>query len=171
MRAFIAIEVPFNRGIEEVQREIKGKVKKVERENMHITLKFLGEVDERTIERVKEVVEECKEERFSFTLKGIGFFPNDRYVRVIWIGVENYEPIERMARCIDEKLAKMGFKREKSYVPHLTIARAKGPVDTKALGKFSTVNFGTVDVKEVKIKKSTLTPQGPIYEDIAIIQL
>ena len=171
MRSFIAIEVPFTKEMESLQNSIEGRVKLVERENVHITLKFLGEIDEKTFEMVRQIVEDCKVGSFKITLRGVGFFPNERYVRVVWIGVDNYEPIERMARCIDEKLRKIGFQREKSYVPHLTVARAKGRITIRNLEKFKNMRFAEMEVKEIKIKKSTLTPNGPVYEDLATIQL
>ncbi|AGB05142.1 2'-5' RNA ligase [Aciduliprofundum sp. MAR08-339] len=171
MRSFIAIEVPFTKEMESLQNSIDGRVKLVERENVHITLKFLGEIDEKTFEMVRQIVEDCKVGSFKITLRGVGFFPNERYVRVVWIGVDNYEPIERMARCIDEKLRKIGFQREKSYVPHLTVARAKGRITIRNLEKFKNMRFAEMEVKEIKIKKSTLTPNGPVYEDLATIQL
>ncbi len=171
MRSFIAIEVPFTKEMESLQNSIEGRVKLVERENVHITLKFLGEIDEKTFEMVRQIVEDCKVGSFKITLRGVGFFPNERYVRVVWIGVDNYEPIERMARCIDEKLRKIGFQREKSYVPHLTVARARGRITIRNLEKFKNMRFAEMEVKEIKIKKSTLTPNGPVYEDLATIQL
>ncbi len=171
MRSFIAIEVPFTKEMESLQNSIDGRVKLVERENVHITLKFLGEIDEKTFEMVRQIVEDCKVGSFNITLRGVGFFPNERYVRVVWIGVDNYEPIERMARCIDEKLKNMGFQREKSYVPHLTVARARGRITIRNLEKFKNMRFAEMEVKEIKIKKSTLTPNGPVYEDLATIQL
>ncbi|OYT60583.1 RNA 2',3'-cyclic phosphodiesterase [Euryarchaeota archaeon ex4484_178] len=171
MRAFIAIEIPFTRNIEALQNNIEGRVKLVEKENMHITLKFLGEIDESLIEKIREIVENCKVEKFKIKLRNVGFFPNERYIRVIWIGIEDYEPIVKMAKCIDSHLSKMGFKREKSYIPHLTVARAKGRVRIKNIQDFMHRDFGDVEVREIKIKKSTLTPKGPIYEDVAIIQL
>ena len=74
-------------------------------------------------------------------------------------------------RCIDYHLTKFGFKREKSYVPHLTIARVKGKIKIENLEKFREMEFGEIEVKEIKIKKSTLTPEGPIYEDVEVIPL
>jgi len=171
MRSFIAIEIPFGRKIEELQSSIEGKVKLVEKENMHITLKFLGDIDENMVKIIKEIIENCKVEKFTIELKGVGFFPNERYIRVIWIGVNQYEPIVKMAKCIDSKLSKFGFQKEKSYVPHLTVARAKGRVSIRNIDKFIHMDFGRVEIKEIKLKKSTLTPKGPIYEDIAVIQL
>ena len=171
MRTFIAVDIPYTNAIRKFQESIEGRVKLVEKENIHITLKFLGEIDEKTFQKVKKCVEECKSDKFKISLKGIGFFPNERYIRVIWIGIENYKPIEEMARCIDSKLSKLGFEREKNYVPHLTVARAKGKIRIDNLSKFRNMAFGEVEVREIKIKKSTLTPHGPIYEDLAIIQL
>jgi 2'-5' RNA ligase len=171
MRSFIAIEIPFTGRIGELQKSIEGRVKLVERENMHITLKFLGEINENMVATIQDIMEKCKVEKFKIFLRGIGFFPNEKYIRVIWIGVENYEPIVKMAKCIDSELSKMGFKKERSYVPHLTVARAKGKVTVRNIDRFLHMDFGEVEVREIKLKKSTLTPQGPIYEDVAIIQL
>jgi len=171
MRTFIAIEIPFFKEIEKLQESIEGRAKLVEKENMHITLKFLGEIEEKMVDDVKKIVEDCKGERFKISLQGIGFFPNERYIKVIWVGVEGYEPIVKMAKCIDEKLSKLGFEREKNYVPHLTVARAKGRISIRDYDEFKNMKFGEIEVKEIKIKKSTLTPKGPIYEDLAIIQL
>lgn len=171
MRSFIAIEIPFTRRIQELQESIEGRVKLVEKENMHITLKFLGEINADMVNKIREIVERCKVESFKIKLRGIGFFPNERYIRVIWIGVEDYEPIVKMAKCIDLELSKLGFSKEKNYVPHLTVARAKGRVSIKNVDRFINTEFGDVEIKEIKIKKSTLTPKGPIYEDVAVIQL
>ena len=171
MRAFIAIEIPFFKEIEELQKSIEGRAKLVEGENMHITLKFLGEIEEKFVEEIKKIEEDCKVEKFKISLQGIGFFPNEKYIRVIWVGVNGYKPIVKIAKCIDEKLSKLGFEREKSYVPHLTVARVKGRVAIRNYDKFKNLKFGEIEVNEVKIKKSTLTPKGPIYADLAIIQL
>ncbi len=172
MRAFIALDIPFFPDIGRVQDSLKKeRVKFVERENIHITLKFLGDIDEAMVDKIAEIVEECKTQPFTIRLKNIGFFPNEHYVRVIWIGVENGDSIIKMAKCIDSRLSKLGFKKEKSYVPHLTIARVKGRIDISKLESFRTHLFGEAEITEIKIKKSTLTPKGPIYEDIRVIQL
>ncbi len=171
MRAFIAVDIPFHRRIEELQGSIVGRFKPVERENMHITLKFLGDVDEKKLNAIKSVVEGCKVAPFRIKLHGVGFFPSERYIKVLWIGIENGEEIKRMMMCIDEKLKPLGFKKERSYVPHLTVARVKGKVSIENIDEFRDAYFGEAEIKEVKIKKSTLTEKGPIYEDIFVIQL
>ena len=83
MRSFIAVEVPFFKGIEELQSSIEGKFKAVEKENMHLTLKFLGEISERDVEKIKEEVEKCKTQPFRLKFKGVGFFPNENYIKVV----------------------------------------------------------------------------------------
>ena len=171
MRCFIAIDAPFTHEIGELQQSIEGKVKLVERENMHLTLKFLGEIDENLIFKIREIIEGCKIEPFSLTLKYVGFFPSERYIRVIWIGVEPQEPIVKISKCIDEKLSQLGFGTEKSYVPHLTIARAKGKIKIKNLERFKNREFGKIEVKVIKIKKSILTSHGPIYETLTTVHL
>ncbi len=171
MRCFIAIEVPFTSAIGELQSSIQGRVKLVEHNNMHITLKFLGEIDPQMIPEIRKIIESCKTAPFSVTLQSVGFFPNERYVRVIWVGIKPPDIIARISRCIDEKLSDLGFKKEKSYIPHLTVARAKGPVTVKNIERFQGMEFGNVEVREIKIKKSTLTQKGPIYEDLEVIQL
>ncbi len=171
MRAFIAIDVPFTPRMREFRENIEGKVKFVEEKNLHLTLKFLGEIDASLIEKIHEIIKGCRREPFTLRFRGVGFFPNERYIRVIWIGVENADPLIAISRCIDAGLTELGFKKEKSYVPHLTIGRAKGPVKIKNLERFKNMEFTTVSVREIKIKKSTLTPKGPIYENISTIQL
>lgn len=171
MRTFIAIDVPFTPKMREFRGNIDGRVKFVEEKNLHLTLKFLGEINASLIEKIHEIIDECKCQPFTLKFKGVGFFPSERYIRVIWIGVENAEPLIAISQCIDAGLNELGFKKEKSYVPHLTIGRAKGPVKIKNLEKFKNMEFSTFSVREIKIKKSTLTSKGPIYEDISTIQL
>ncbi len=171
MRAFIAIDVPYFRSIEELQRSIQGRFKAVEPENVHFTLKFLGDIPEDMVEEIGAAVEECKPEPFTIRLRGIGFFPNENYIRVVWIGVENPEVLENLMRCIDTRLSRLGFKRERSYVPHLTVARVKGRISIDSREKFESMCFGEVQVKEIKLKRSTLTEKGPIYDDVLVIPL
>ncbi len=171
MRAFIAIDIPAEQSILRMQKAINGKVKLVEKENIHITLKFLGDIEEKSIEKIKRIVENCKTQKYFLSVKGVGFFPSEKYVKIIWLGVKDAGETERMMRCIDAHLSKIGFKKERSYVPHITVARAKGPIDIESLRVFQNVEFCKLEVKEVKIKKSTLTSKGPIYDDVAIISL
>ncbi len=182
MRLFVAVDMS-----EELRERLNelcqlvGKfkgVKPVERENLHITLMFLGEVPDRRVEVVKEKLREVKAEPFRLHLKGIGFFPSAGQVRVIWVGVEEgKEEISKLADLVGNSMKKLGFKRDKEFVAHATIARVKkiaGEDKRKllqALEPYMNEDFGWMDVKEFKLKKSTLTSSGPIYEDLEIYEL
>ncbi|NPA74974.1 MAG: RNA 2',3'-cyclic phosphodiesterase [Euryarchaeota archaeon] len=173
MRTFIAIEVPYTGEIRELQKAINrsGRVKLVEPENVHLTLKFLGEIDKSKLPEIMNGVGACKIPEFQIRLKGIGFFPNEHYVKVVWIGVDDGGSASSLMRCIDTHLVPAGFKREKSYVPHITVARVKGRIDVESLARFRNTCFGEFVAKEIKIKKSILTEKGPVYEDIGVIPL
>ncbi|HIP62631.1 MAG TPA: RNA 2',3'-cyclic phosphodiesterase [Archaeoglobus profundus] len=182
MRLFIAVDLSdeLREKINEVC-ELVGKfkgVKPVEKENLHITLMFLGEVPDRRVEVIKEMLKTVKMEPFKLHLKGIGFFPSASQARVIWVGVEEgKDEISKLADLIESSMKKIGFKRDKDFVAHATIARVKSITAEdrrklmKALEPWLEEDFGWMDVKEFKLKKSTLTPSGPIYEDLEIYKL
>ncbi len=182
MRLFVAVDMS-----EEIRERLNelcqlvGKfrgVKPVEKENLHITLMFLGEVPDRRVEVVKEKLREVKTAPFKLHLKGVGFFPSAGQVRVIWVGVEEgKEEISKLADLVGNLMKKLGFKRDKEFVAHATIARVKkiAAEDKRrllqALEPYMNEDFGWMDVKEFKLKKSTLTSSGPIYEDLEIYEL
>ncbi|MFA4661957.1 RNA 2',3'-cyclic phosphodiesterase [Pyrococcus kukulkanii] len=182
MRAFIAIDVS-----EEVRDAIvkaqdfigtkEAKIKFVERENLHITLKFLGEITQEQAEEIKKVLAEIakRHKKHEVRVKGIGVFPNPNYVRVIWAGVENDEGIKAIAQDIERELSKLGFKKDKEFVAHVTIGRVKFVKDKLGLAmklkELANEDFGTFRVEAIELKKSTLTPKGPIYETLARFEL
>ena len=181
MRLFVAVDMS-----EDVRDKIYSlydviksfRLKPVEKENIHITLKFLGEVPDSRVDVVKERLEEVKAKAFRMHLKGIGFFPSANHIRVVWVGVEEgNEEISQLAEKVENAVKRLGFKRDKSFVAHATIARAKNlsPADRKKLLKelepYMNSDFGWMDVKDFRLKKSTLTPSGPIYTDLAVYSL
>ncbi|WP_048203614.1 RNA 2',3'-cyclic phosphodiesterase [Methanocaldococcus infernus] len=168
MRAFLAIDIPkdIKEEIYKFQKNFKIRgIKLVEKQNLHITVKFLGEIDEETLNKILNL--DLRIEPRTVKLEGLGVFPNPNYIRVIWIGVQG---LVELFKEIDEKLHSLGFEKEKSYVPHLTIGRVKFIDNKKELRerieKFEDINFGTFTVDKIKLYKSTLTPMGPIYEVI-----
>ena len=183
IRSFIAIDVNDPElvnvivGIQEEISRTSGRIKLVEKENLHLTLKFLGNVEEDRLERVKEVLERVISEfnAFKMRLVGIGAFPRIRRPNVVWIGVEEgREEFVRIASELDLALNKLGFPREKrGFEPHLTIARVKGSSGDlpSILERISDYEVGEFWVTEVRLKKSTLTPQGPIYETLHAVKL
>jgi 2'-5' RNA ligase len=173
MRCFIAIDIPeeIKEKIMKIEKELEEKIKEsakfVERENLHITLKFLGEIEENKAQKIKEIINSIPFTPFKIKLKGVGVFPNEKFIRVIWIGGESKE-LEDIAKYLDEKLKSEKFKSEE-FIIHLTIARVKSKVNiSDFLKKYQGYEFGEFEVdnvSQIKLKKSILTSKGPVYED------
>ncbi|MEN4017653.1 MAG: RNA 2',3'-cyclic phosphodiesterase [Methanobacterium sp.] len=177
MRVFLAVEIDEKLldKIADVQKrfaECEAPVKYVERENLHCTLKFFGEIDDNKLNDIIEVIENKIEnhEPFKISIKKTGVFPNERYIRVLWLGMDNAEPFSNLQKDLDVDFVKMGFKKERSYVPHLTIGRVKGAKEKAGLlsklKDLGDVEIGEMDISKIVLKKSELTPAGPIYTTI-----
>ncbi len=168
MRAFLAIDIPgkFNQEITNLQRELPAEgIKPISPENLHITLKFLGEIDEDMGSDLKQALARLKPGKIKISLKGIGVFPSREYIRVIWIGCESPELL-KLGEEINELLFPIGFKKE-NFSPHITIARAKRKVNiSNFLDENENIEIGEFKAKEIKLKKSTLFPKGPVYETV-----
>ena len=182
MRVFLAIEIDekLKDKISEVQKEFAkcdAPLKYVETENLHCTLKFFGEIDDNKLNDVIRTIEnKIKDhEPFKISIKKTGVFPNERYVRVLWLGMEDVEPFSNLQKDLDEDFVKMGFKKERSYTPHLTIGRVKGVQNKELLVSIvkdiEDIDIGTMHVDRLVLKESDLTPVGPIYTDLKEIYL
>jgi RNA 2',3'-cyclic 3'-phosphodiesterase len=182
MRAFMAIELNSKLvdKIVEIQKtiaEANALVKFVEPENLHFTFKFLGEITPEQVETIINMAESKIEsyKPFDITIKGTGAFPNLGYIKVIWLGIEEPDEFSRMQEDFDQEFVKMGFKKERSYIPHLTIGRVKGVQNKELLASMVTelddIDIGTMNVDRLILKESDLTPVGPIYTDIKEIYL
>lgn len=167
MRTFISIEIPeeIKNEIEKIQKklpEFNGKL--TERENLHLTLKFFGEIDEDQIREIKKRLDKFKFNSFEAEINSIGFF-SKKFVKIIWLSIKNCDAIQKN---IDNQIIEL-FKPEKRFMGHLTIARIKNIKDKKLFIKeltkikISPIKF---QVKSFELKKSNLTKQGPIYETI-----
>ncbi|MCK4902419.1 MAG: RNA 2',3'-cyclic phosphodiesterase, partial [Thermoplasmatales archaeon] len=167
-RGFIAIDIESFPKLVQFENEIRNSganVKLVEPENIHITLKFLGETDEKHTDRIEEIIKDAVKDSDSFEikLKGAGVFPNQNYIKVMWIGIENGEQIGKIASKIDEKISELGFEKERRrFSAHLTIARVKSAKNKEKLleliEKYRDIEFGSLKVDTIKLKKSELTP-------------
>jgi len=172
-RGFIAIDIDSFPKLVQFENEIKNSganVKLVEPENIHITLKFLGDTNEEYADRIDEIMKDAVKDSnpFEIKLKGAGVFPNQNYIKVMWIGMENGEQIGEIANKIDEKISELGFEKERRrFSAHLTIARVKSAKNKEKLleliEKYRDIEFGSLKVDTIKLKKSELTPKGPIY--------
>lgn len=172
MRTFISVDLP-----EEIRKEVK-KIqdnlpefngKKAELENLHLTLKFLGEISDDKVEEVKEKLRKIQIEKFPATIDRIGVF-SDKFVKIIWLHIDGFEKLQKE---IDNKLKGL-FPSEKRFMSHLTIARVKSIKDKKEfLVKLKRIKIPKMKfiIDNFKLKKSTLTSEAPIYEDIEIYDL
>lgn len=179
MRLFVAVELPseIKENVISAQKELKElDIKLVEPENLHFCIKFLGEVPEDKIEDVKSALDSISFKKFEISLKGVGAFPDQEYIRVLWVGVDGEQPMIELAGIIDDCMNKIGFEKEKrAFVPHLTIGRVKSGKDkekmVKFISKYNNKLFGSFSVNRLKLISSELTPEGPVYEEIHEVEL
>ncbi|MEM1570297.1 MAG: RNA 2',3'-cyclic phosphodiesterase [Candidatus Bathyarchaeia archaeon] len=176
IRCFISVDVEDSGILQVVQNlqkkveETENIVKTVEVENMHLTLRFLGELPQQAVKRVMDGLKSLSFKPFKIEFKGLGVFPNLSYVRVVWVGVgEGVEKLEDLHNQVNGILKRLGFGVEE-FSPHLTIARVKAvrnkPGLAKLLDEYRDTSFGYTDVRSVRLKRSTLTSKGPIYTTI-----
>ena len=173
MRVFIAVEIKATAMILKFEKEIEkthANIKLVEPENIHVTLKFLGDTEEKFIDSIEHIMKETVKETSPFNLKLIrtGVFPNENYTKVIWIGIEDGNILQTLAQRLDEQLINLGFPKEKrGFSPHLTIGRVKTAENKtqllQLLHHYADTEFGEYKIDTIVLKKSDLTPKGPIY--------
>lgn len=183
LRSFIAIELPetAQSALSDLQGELKkygADVRWVKPENIHLTLKFLGDVEENIVEGIIDSLKgTCdKHSTFSLELSGIGVFPNKKSPRVLWVGLTGSKILPVVQQEIDIEMATMGFKREKRrFAPHLTLGRFKSSFGKKdLLDKVSSdmnTEFGLIEVNSVSLMRSNLGPAGAKHTTIAKIDL
>ena len=182
IRSFLAIELDESLvpKILDVQKEFKktnANIKYVNSKNMHFTLKFFGNIDSDMVEDIGNTVERVIKNYSSFDLniKNCGCFPNKNVIKVLWLGLDEGSPIKDLQKDLDREFRKLGFKKERNFISHLTIGRVKSPKDKKGIRdvieKLEDIEIGQMNVSRICLKKSTLTPQGPIYEDIKVFEL
>jgi 2'-5' RNA ligase len=177
-RVFLSIDIENQTllpHISETQNKLDtslAKMKLVEIENIHFTLRFLGDTSLTRIDEIKSRLDQIQIEPFEIDVHGVGAFPNSRRPRVIWIGVnQNADRIRDLKIEIDSRLKELGYKPEKKrFTPHATIARVRYIKDAERLVKnideLVDSTIGPMTVSRFNMKKSTLTPSGPIYETL-----
>jgi len=177
MRVFIAVEMPeeIKKILLDAQKQINTKEARIRpAKAFHLTLKFLGEVEEKKIENIKSALKTIKFKKFDTALTEIGVFPNENYIRVVWIGLNDSEnKITSLQKEVDSKIEKLGFKKDTRFHPHLTLARVKFVEDKQGFIKNLKeikIEKKAFQITEFKLIKSILTPEGPVYEDISVFQ-
>lgn len=180
MRTFIAIELPsdIKTKLVEVVRKFKKcnlDCKWVEPENLHITMKFLGEVKEEKIEAIKKIIAELghNHAQLEVQLTHFGFFPNECRPRVFFIATSGEEILKTVAEELEEKLEELCFPKEGRFRSHITLARLKNTKNIDALKKeIQNITLSqTFPIYSLSLYKSTLTSAGPIYEEIFKAQM
>ncbi len=174
IRSFIAIDIDDPSivsklvSLQEDLSNLGANIKFVEPENIHLTLRFLGEITPFQVEQVKRILNELTFQEFTMKIEKLGVFPSISRPRVIWVGVsEGADKVCQLHDFIEDKLSKLGFRKEKEeFVPHITIGRVKGGNLSrlrKRILELQNVVIGDFRVTCIRLKKSTLTSKGPIY--------
>ncbi len=192
MRAFIAVDLS-----EAIRREIgalqeafaslglQGTLKFVNPKLAHQTVKFLGDVPDESIEEIRAALAAVHHEPFEIRLRGVGFFPpaapeKARTIRVIWVGMEEGgAQMKALHEQVDSALHALGYPVERRFNAHVTLCRVKRPFRSKGelrrvllkIAELRAADVGRMRVEALTLKKSTLTPEGPIYEDLYVKSL
>lgn len=180
LRAFIAVEIPLeiHKAIEKQTAPIRAALNKslvhwVPTDNIHLTLKFLGDVSPTNLEMLAQMlnVEVSQHQAFEMGFGGLGAFPNPRRPRVIWIGIQAPAGLEALQHGIEAAAAILGYPAEKRpFSPHLTIGRVKQKINPAGMQKIRTAleetqvtSLGTTQMTAVHLFKSDLKPTGAVY--------
>jgi len=182
LRTFVAVSVAdaLKEAVADLIDSLKtagADVKWVKPENLHLTLKFLGDVDEARVDEIARAISIGSEgtESFDISLAGVGAFPSVRRPKVVWVGVDRGKDfLVSLSERVEDRLALLGFEKEKrKFSPHLTIGRLRREGRPGDLPNRLAVQFdgGECRIDRVRLMKSTLTPQGPTYEELRQIIL
>lgn len=194
MRLFIALDIDdpirerisrFGDGV----RNFAPDARWVKPESLHVTLKFIGEQPDASVEKVKQALAGISTSTSEIQFRGYGFFPRSKSARVFWIGMESGPKLAALAAAIDDKMASLGIaKEDRSFSPHLTLARSaggsgsprwrKGDQPNRAfqrlqdkLAALPAPEFGTMTPHEFFLYQSQLSPKGSKYTKLARFQL
>ncbi len=178
LRVFIAVDISSEEVLSNLGRardlltSTGADLRPVATENLHITMRFIGETPSDLVNNICSELENLEFKPFRVVVKGIGVFPNITRPRVIWAGItEGFEELNRIHSDIEKMLKKLHIppSREK-FIPHITLARVKSGRNLskliKTINNIVDMDFGEFMVEEVVLKRSVLTPSGPIYSNI-----
>jgi 2'-5' RNA ligase len=177
IRTFLAVEVPA--GLQQKAAAVvralgtgQEAIRWVDPQNIHVTVKFLGDVEDAEIYEVCRVTAEAIADLqpFRVACRGVGAFPNPQRARTVWLGIDDSAGnFEQLHRRVDDALARLRYPREvRRFQPHLTLGRVrhgKRPAAdlTARIREQADVELGEIDVDELTVFSSELTPDGPVY--------
>jgi 2'-5' RNA ligase len=179
-RVFVSAEITNKERVAAAQENIfiqagsdSSKLKKVEKQNLHFTLAYIGDVDETLLERIKTNFSEIKFTSFEFNYGNIGGFPNSNRARIVWLGVDEdgHKNISKLWQMVSEKLANFAKKDNDPFIPHITLFRLRnGSINLDTLISNHISATGISDrIDPLTVKQSTIPPLGPRYTDIITI--
>ena len=178
IRSFISVDLDdpdINTRISKAQHDLEqtgASLKLVSAEILHLTLRFLGEIPQSTVQKVIEAMDGLRFQPFEIQFSGLGVFPNPRRISVVWVGiVSGKEQLDSIFRELEPRLRQIGLPPDnKGFSPHMTIARVKSGVNKEALARcvesMRGMEFGRFEASSVRLKRSVLTPKGPQYTTI-----
>jgi len=180
-RAFVSVDLPEIEPLKAFSEELRrtgAPLKLVDLRQIHLTLKFLGDTEEVLVPKIVDAMRASAAGVSPFTVRlvGAGAFPNLRRPNVLWVGMAGAEPLVEIARRLEAGIEPLGYPRERrDFSPHVTVARVKDARGLDAVRQVveahSEGTFGEVLVDRVRLKKSLLTPQGPVYSTVEEVLL
>ena len=177
MRLFIALEIPstVRENLAELLKSLRSmspQTRWVRPENLHVTLKFIGEVPETKLAPIRSALAGARSDQpVTLDFRGLGFFPNEKHPRVFWAGIETSPNLKTLAADIDEATERLGIPREKRpFSPHLTLARFETPrLPEKlraAIQENAVRDFGSLRTIQFHLIESKLKPSGAEYTTV-----
>jgi len=178
IRSFIAFDIESEAArknlatMQNLLAQTGADLKLVEPQNIHVTVRFLGDITPATAERIFTEMQQIQFTPFDVQITGLGAFPDLSYPRVVWAGItEGAEQLKIIFNQLESRLWNLGFAADpKGFNPHLTIARVKSGRNKSQLTEFIAKNtnyaFGAIKAECLKLKRSDLTPRGPVYSTL-----
>ena len=175
IRSFVAFDMDSESVLSKMTRvqnvlvRTGADLKPVEPKNIHITVRFLGDIAPGMVDKVHEEMKKVQFTAFDAKIHGVGAFPNADYPRVVWAGItEGADQLRDIFSQLEPRLRALSFAPDsKGFSPHLTIARVRSGRNKEALAKCirenADVDFGVIRAACLRLKSSDLTPRGPIY--------
>lgn len=180
IRAFVAVHITPPASLRNVLSELRAlgpPIKAVEPDNLHVTLKFLGDIDRGIVDDVGRVITEAvgNSAPFEVDLAGLGVFPHAARPSIIWAGLPDADQLVAMAGEIEKGFKKIGFAPEdRKFEPHITLARSKARPPfglDEVLSAHAETQFGKSEVTSVILFQSELRPEGPLYTPLKKVKL
>ncbi|MDG6222839.1 MAG: RNA 2',3'-cyclic phosphodiesterase [Candidatus Bathyarchaeota archaeon] len=178
IRSFLAFDIEDQKilgNISHIQKMLANsgaELKLVNPQNIHVTIRFLGEIQASMIDSIHEEMKQITFSPFTIELQGLGAFPKPNNPRVVWAGIKNGEKeLKDIFQQLEPRLRGLGFQPDnKGFNPHLTIARVRSGRNkfklAETIHEMADYELGTINAECLRLKKSDLTPRGPIYNNL-----